>query len=188
MARVAKTMKENLVKAKIACIGKKMKGFKFADCKSAHWYSEMQDFIGQEGDIITYNVSWNYFTVKFIGDKGYWAYPATKALKHIVEESETKIVEKPKGKTETVTVDLQAIIDVKNQIIEDLEERLDAAFKEQEEMLEELRSWINAFPGGFAKLVKHAGQITEEDVNYHTNMLLRIMEHKFGYKPKMVEL
>jgi hypothetical protein len=71
--------------------------------------------------------------------------------------------------------------------IEDLSAKLDQAYKEQEHMLDELREWINAFPGAFAKLVSHAGQITEEDVNYHTNMVLRVMEHKFGYKSKTEE-
>ena len=185
MARIAKTLKNDLSTLKQSCVGKKMKGFKFADCKRAAWVPSLQELIGQEGEIIAYNEAWNYFKVKFNGDWRNWNYPATKALKHIVEEPET--VEKPKGKTETVTVDLEAIVDVKNIIIEDLEERLDAAFKEQEQMLEELRMWLGAFPGAFAKLIKHAGEITPEDVNYHTGIVLRVMEHKFGYKPKTEE-
>ena len=185
MARTEKTKKKDLSTLKQSCVGKKMKGFKFADCKSANWADSLEKFIGQEGEIIGYNEAWNYFTVKFTGDKGHWAYPATKALKHIVEEPE--IVEKPKGKTETVTVDLQAIVDVKNQIIKDLEERLDSAFKEQEQMLEELKNWLSAFPNAFRQLIEHAGEITPEDVTYHTNLVLKIMEHKFGYKPKTEE-
>jgi hypothetical protein len=184
MARIAKTLKNDLSTLKQSCVDKKMKGFKFADCKSAHWCSEMEDFIGQEGEIIAYNEAWNYFTVKFTGDKGYWAYPATKALKHIVEE--------PKVSDEDL-VTVQEIIDetyiaMLKADIEDLSTKLDQAYKEQEQMLDELREWINAFPGAFAKLVSHVGQITEEDVIYHTGIVLRVMEHKFGYKPKSEEI
>jgi hypothetical protein len=182
MARVAKTMKENLVKAKIACIGKKMKGFKFADCKSAHWHTEMEDFIGLEAEVIAYNEAWNYFTVKFSKAREHWAYPATRALKYIVEEP--KVVEKnvlEEAIDDTYTAMLK-------EEIADLSARLDGAYKEQEEMLEELGSWLKPFPSAFTKLQEHAGVITPEDVTYHTNLILRIMEHKFGYKPKMVEL
>jgi hypothetical protein len=182
MKRVAKAMKKDLVKAKEACVGKKMKGFKFADTKNTKYASCMNEYIGKLGKISNYNEERDEFTVEF--KDNYWYYPAKSGLKHIAKEPKTETVEKPKGKTETVTVDLQAIIDVKNQIIEDLEKRLDAAFKEQEEMLEELSSWLKPFPSAFTKLQEHAGVITPEDVSYHTNLILKIMENKFGYKPK----
>jgi hypothetical protein len=253
MARIAKTVKNDLSTLKQSCVGKKMKGFKFADCKSASWVPPLQDFIGQEGKIIGYNEAWNYFKVKFNGDGRNWNYPATKALKHIVEESKESyvgkkikgfkftdtsihtyatdmnkfigkigkieeynegadefrvhfkgdfwyypatealkhIVEEPKVSDEDL-VTVQEIIDetytaMLKADIEDLSTKLDQAYREQEDMLEELRQWINAFPGAFAKLIKHAGQITEEDVNYHTGIVLRVMEHKFGYKSKTEE-
>jgi hypothetical protein len=71
----------------------------------------------------------------------------------------------------------------KNETIEDLEARLDIAFREQEQMLEELKKWTKAFPYAFKQLVEHAGEITPEDVEYHISLLNRIMEHKFAYKP-----
>jgi hypothetical protein len=185
MVRIAKTLKNDLSTLKQSCVGKKMKGFKFADCKSANWEDSLEDFIGQEGEIIAYNEAWNYFTVIFPKSKENWAYPATKALKHIVEEP--KVVEK-NVLEESELENAEAHIRVLVGTVANLEERLDAAFKEQEQMLEELREWINAFPGAFTKLVKHAGQITEEDVIYHTGIVLRVMEHKFGYKPKTEEL
>ena len=183
MKRIAKTVKNDLSTLKQSCVGKKMKGFKFADCKSANWAPSLEEFIGQEGKIIGYNEAWNYFTVKFPKNKGHWAYPATKALKHIVEE--------PKVSDEDL-IDVKQIVDdtyvtMLKETIEDLSSRLDKAYREQEDMLHELREWINAFPGAFSKLVKHAGQITEEDVTYHTGIVLRVMEHKFGYKPKTEE-
>jgi hypothetical protein len=182
MARVAKAMKKDLVKAKIACIGKKMKGFKFADCKSAHWHTEMEDFIGLEAEVIAYNEAWNYFTVKFSKAREHWAYPATRALKYIVEEP--KVVEKnvlEEAIDDTYTAMLK-------EEIADLSARLDGAYKEQEQMLKELKRWVDAFPYAFKQLEEHAGEITVEDVTYHVKLISKIMEHKFGYKPKMVEL
>ncbi len=183
MARTEKTKKKDLSTLKQSCVGKKMKGFKFNSCKSANWADSLKDFIGQAGEIIGYNEAWNYFTVKFTGDKGHWAYPATKALKHIVEE--------PKVSDEDL-IDVKQIVDdtyvaMLKADIEDLSTKLDQAYREQEDMLDELREWINAFPGAFAKLIKHVGEITPEDVNYHTGVVLRVMEHKFGYKPKTEE-
>lgn len=92
-----------------------------------------------------------------------------------------KIIEK---ENKTTTVNLEEIIKVKNEIINDLENKLDVAYKEQEQMLVELKTWLNLFPSAFRQLIEHAGKITPEDVNYHTNLLIKIMEHKFGYKSK----
>jgi hypothetical protein len=85
-------------------------------------------------------------------------------------------------------IDVKQIVDdayvaMLKEDIEDLSARLDQAYKEQEQMLVELKQWINAFPGAFSKLIEHVGQITEEDITYHTGIVLRVMEHKFGYKP-----
>jgi len=94
---------------------------------------------------------------------------------------------KQKGKTETVQVDLKAIVDVKNEIIADLEKRLDDAYKDQEAMLDELSKWLNQFPYAFRQLEEHAGKITYEDVVYHTKLVQNIMENKFRYKSKTSE-
>jgi hypothetical protein len=183
MARIAKTVKNDLSTLKQTCVGKKMKGFKFADCKAANWVPSLQDFIGQEGDITGYNEDLNYFTVEFPKSIGHWIFPATKALKHIVEESKV---------SDEDLIDVKQIVDdayvaMLKEEIEDLSAKLDQAYKEQEQMLVELREWINAFPGAFNKLVEHVGQITEEDITYHTGIVLRVMEHKFGHKPKIEE-
>ena len=183
MTRIAKTVKNDLSTLKQSCVGKKMKGFKFPHCKSANWADSLEDFIGQVGKIIKYVQTYDYFVVKFTGTQKVWSYPATKALKHIVEE--------PKVSDEDL-IDFKQIVDdtyvtMLKETIEDLSSRLDKAYREQEDMLDELREWINAFPGAFAKLVSHVGQITEEDVIYHTGIVLRVMEHKFGYKPKTEE-
>jgi len=71
--------------------------------------------------------------------------------------------------------------------ITDLENRLDDSYKEQEDMLSQLKTWINMFPNAFRELEKHAGKITSEDVIYHANLIVKIMEHKFGNKSKNSE-
>jgi hypothetical protein len=71
--------------------------------------------------------------------------------------------------------------------IADLSARLDGAYKEQEQMLKELKRWVDAFPYAFKQLEEHAGEITVEDVTYHVKLISKIMEHKFGYKPKSWE-
>ena len=75
-----------------------------------------------------------------------------------------------------------------DEIIADLEAKLDIAYREQEQMLKELKRWLDAFFYAFKQLEEHAGKITSEDVTYHANLISKIMEHKFGYKPKMEEL
>ena len=72
--------------------------------------------------------------------------------------------------------------------IEHLENKSDEAYREQEQMLKELKRWLDAFPYAFKQLEEHAGKITSEDVTYHANLISKIMEHKFGYKTKMEEI
>jgi hypothetical protein len=179
MARVAKAMKKDLVEAKKACVGKKMEGFKFADTKNTKYASCMNEYIGRLGKITEYNEKTDEFKVEFKDD--YWFYPAKLGLKHIVEEADVVI----EHVTEEEIDD--AYVKMLKEEIADLSARLDGAYKEQEEMLEELSSWLKPFPSAFTKLQEHAGVITPEDVTYHTNLILKIMEHKFGYKPKSWE-
>jgi hypothetical protein len=93
-----------------------------------------------------------------------------------------------KSDTEFKLEKAEALNRVNDQIIADLQANLDIAFREQEEMLKELKRWLDAFPYAFKQLEEHAGKITSEDVTYHANLIYKIMEHKFGYKPKMQEL
>jgi hypothetical protein len=93
-----------------------------------------------------------------------------------------------KSDTEIKLEKAEAIIKIKDETIADLEAKLDIAFREQEQMLKELKRWTDAFPYAFKQLEEHAGKITSEDVTYHANLIYKIMEHKFGYKPKMTEL
>ena len=93
-----------------------------------------------------------------------------------------------KSDTEFKLEKAEALNRVNDEIIADLEAKLDIAYREQEQMLKELKRWLDAFPYAFKQLEEHAGKITSEDVTYHANLIFKIMEHKFGYKPKMTEL
>ncbi len=93
-----------------------------------------------------------------------------------------------KSDTEIKLEKAEALNKVNDQIIADLEAKLDIAYREQEQMLKELKRWTDVFPYAFQQLEEHAGKITSEDVTYHANLISKIMEHKFGYKPKMEEL
>ena len=84
-------------------------------------------------------------------------------------------------------ISCEEILRVKDEIIAELEARLDGAFKEQEQMLKELKRWIDAFPYAFKQLEEHAGEITSEDVAYHVKLIFKIMNYKFAYKPKSWE-
>lgn len=84
-------------------------------------------------------------------------------------------------------ISFEDILRIKDEVIEDLEAKLDGAFREQEQMLKELKRWTDAFPYAFRQLEEHAGEITSEDVTYHVKLISKIMEHKFGYKPKAWE-
>jgi hypothetical protein len=93
-----------------------------------------------------------------------------------------------KSDTEIKLAQAEALKKLNDEIIADLEAKLDIAYREQEQMLKELKRWLDAFPYAFKQLEEHAGKITSEDVTYHANLIYKIMEHKFGYKPKMEEL
>jgi hypothetical protein len=178
---MAKALKKDLVKAKKACIGKKMKGFKFVDKIHDSYNPRMDLCINHVGEITDYIVGADKFEVDFENTTT-WFYPATRALEYIVEEP--KVVEK-NALEEAIDDTYTAML---KEEIADLSARLDGAYKEQEQMLKELKRWVDAFPYAFKQLEEHAGEITVEDVTYHVKLISKIMEHKFGYKPKMVEL
>lgn len=75
-----------------------------------------------------------------------------------------------------------------DEIIQDLEKRLDLAYKEQENMLEELDKCIYATIHHCDQVESNTGKITLHDVDYCIDMIKRIMKYKFGYKPQMQEM
>jgi len=72
------------------------------------------------------------------------------------------------------------VVSSKDEIIEDLEQMLDKAYKEQEEMLEEVNKYLNASQDGFEIIEDATGKITYNDVLYHIHFFARLMHHKFG--------
>jgi hypothetical protein len=67
-------------------IGKKIKGFKFDDGRYQFAYlSEMDEYIGKVGAIISYSNINNAFSVSFENKR--WSYPAELIEQHLVEEN-----------------------------------------------------------------------------------------------------
>jgi len=90
-------------------------------------------------------------------------------------------------KKETKVSREEVTIAVLKQQVERLEQECDEAYKEQEAMLAEVKKWIDLFPRAFTQLKQEAGEITLDDVTYHANLIYKILKHKYGHKPKMVE-
>ena len=104
---------------------------------------------------------------------------------------------RPKKNKETITVYNQAEIDLehaqkvitaRNETIADLEARLDSAYKEQEEMLIELNRNLHMMRYHCHQVKVDTGELGQEDIVYCANLINRVMEHKFGYKPQTQEL
>lgn len=93
-----------------------------------------------------------------------------------------------KKANQELTVKLAIAKQLGDENIQDLEKRLDLAYKEQEDMLEELNKCVNATIRHCDQVQYNTGNIKLHDVEYCANMISRIMEHKFGYKPKMQEI
>jgi hypothetical protein len=70
----------------------------------------------------------------------------------------------------------------KNESIEWLENRLDEAYKEQEDMLKEVDKWVFQVIHHCAEVESKTGRITLHDVDYCVDLIKRIMKHKFESK------
>ena len=67
-------------------IGRKVKGFKFEDkkyCRLSYMLA-MDEHVGREGEIVSYNNHYHAYEVKFNED--YWCYPAAEIESHLVDE------------------------------------------------------------------------------------------------------
>jgi hypothetical protein len=105
----------------------------------------------------------------------------------------TKTQKPKKEKKETITVynkaemDLkkaELVIKLKNETIEDLEKKLDEAYKDEEEMLAGIKKHAEMIKYHCARVQDETGSLTAEDIDYSISLLLRIMKHKFEYKPQ----
>ena len=79
-------------------------------------------------------------------------------------------------------IDYKEVVRLKDEVISDLETRLDNAYKEQEQMLLDLSSNLERVKYHCRETAIHAGEITLEDIYYSVELLQRIMNNKFGYK------
>ena len=73
-------------------------------------------------------------------------------------------------------------IAAKNESIEYLENKLDEAYREQEDMLKELDRNIHRIKYHCEQVRLNTGEITQEDIAYCLNLMDRIMKHKFECK------
>ena len=73
---------------------------------------------------------------------------------------------------------------LKDEVIADLETRLDEAYKEQEDMLKEVDKWVFQVVHHCAEVESKTGRITLHDVDYCVDLIKRIMKHKFESKPE----
>jgi len=71
---------------------------------------------------------------------------------------------------------------LKDEVIADLETRLDEAYKEQEDMLKEVDKWVFQVVHHCAEVESKTGRITLHDVDYCVDLIKRIMKHKFESK------
>jgi hypothetical protein len=78
----------------------------------------------------------------------------------------------------------QAWLKVKDEVIADLETKLDEAYKEQEDMLKEVDKWVFQVIHHCAEVESKTGRITLHDVDYCVDLIKRIMKHKFESKPE----
>lgn len=68
-----------------------------------------------------------------------------------------------------------------------LQDKLDEAYKQQEQMLEDITAFHDSAISVFTHLEFGTGSITLHDISYHLHTLVRKMNHKYGHKPKLVE-
>jgi hypothetical protein len=71
--------------------------------------------------------------------------------------------------------------------VERLQDELDEAYKQQEQMLEDITAFHDSAISVFTHLEFGTGSITLHDISYHLHTLVRKMNHKYGHKPKLVE-
>lgn len=121
---------------------------------------------------------------------GYKEVPVSVFIDYLKEITEEKIIKKDTNefKKSILSTDANIQIQALDEIIQDLEARLDSAYKEQEEMLKELDRNIDMMKYHCEQIKINTGEMSMGDIYYCANMITRIMKHKFGYKPQMQEM
>lgn len=73
-------------------------------------------------------------------------------------------------------------IAAKDESIVYLENKLDEAYREQEDMLNEVNKWVFQVIHHCSEVESKTGRITLHDVDYCADLIKRIMKHKFESK------
>jgi ribosome-binding ATPase YchF (GTP1/OBG family) len=81
-------------------------------------------------------------------------------------------------------LDAERALIAKDESIVYLENKLDEAYKEQEDMLAEVNKWVFQVIHHCAEVESKTGRITLHDVDYCVDLIKRIMKHKFESKPE----
>ena len=107
-------------------------------------------------------------------------------------KTEKKKAGRPRKEKEPVTTmynsmehDLAMAVETiaaKDESIVYLENKLDEAYKEQEDMLAEVNKWVFKVIHHCAEVESKTGRITLHDVDYCADLIKRIMKHKFESK------
>lgn len=92
-----------------------------------------------------------------------------------------------KKANQELTVKLAIAKQLGDENIQDLEKRLDLAYKEQERMLKELDKCIYATIHHCVEVESNTGKIILHDVDYCVDLIRRVLKNKFEYKPKTEE-
>ena len=79
-------------------------------------------------------------------------------------------------------LDAERAIIAKNESIVYLENKLDEAYNELEDMLAEVNKWVFQVIHHCAEVESKTGRITLHDVDYCVDLIKRIMKHKFESK------
>lgn len=87
-----------------------------------------------------------------------------------------------RSQTEIDLEHAERAIAAKNESIEYLENKLDEAYREQEDMLAEINKWVFQVIHHCSEVESKTGRITLHDVDYCADLIKRIMKHKFECK------
>ncbi len=87
---------------------------------------------------------------------------------------------KAESTVDAVVLHWKNVVSSKDDIIEDLEQMLDNAYKDQEEMLAEVDRFVHVAKDGFREITEVTDGINYNDVMYHITFFRRVMHKRFG--------
>jgi hypothetical protein len=73
----------------------------------------------------------------------------------------------------------KAVIEIKDELITELERNITDAYKEQQQIINEIEDSLGAMLFHCDKVEKNTGKLSVDDVHYCVNLLTRTISHKF---------